>query len=98
MGHEVKVGNNVTICLEPDSRAETDRLYAALSAGGTESTGMQQMPWRTGAAAWTDSVFAGCSTATNQPRRHHPCQEERVDAGSRHGEHASSLRRRPDRL
>jgi PhnB protein len=45
MGHELRVGNNVTICLEPDSRAETDRLYAALSDGGRESTGMQQMPW-----------------------------------------------------
>jgi PhnB protein len=45
MGHELRIGNNVTICLEPDSRAETDRLYAALSDGGSESTGMQQMPW-----------------------------------------------------
>ena len=45
MGHELKVGNNVTINLEPDSRAETDRLYAALSEGGSESTGMQEMPW-----------------------------------------------------
>ena len=45
LGHALKVGNNVTIGLEPDSRAETDRLYAALSQGGSESTGMQQMPW-----------------------------------------------------
>ncbi len=45
LGHEVKVGNNVTINLEPDSRTEADRLYAALSEGGSESTGMQQMPW-----------------------------------------------------
>ena len=41
MGHELKIGNNVTINLEPDDRTETDRLYAALS----DSTGMQQMPW-----------------------------------------------------
>ncbi len=45
MGHELKIGNNVTICLEPDTRVETDRLYAALSHGGSESTGMQEMPW-----------------------------------------------------
>lgn len=45
MGHELKVGNNVTINLEPDTRHETDRLYAALSEGGSESTGMAQMPW-----------------------------------------------------
>jgi PhnB protein len=45
MGHELRIGNNVTICLEPDSRSETDRLYAALSEVGSEATGMQQMPW-----------------------------------------------------
>lgn len=45
MGHELKIGNNTTINLEPDSREETDRLYDALSQGGSESTGMQQMPW-----------------------------------------------------
>lgn len=45
MGHELRIGNNVTINLEPDTREETDRLYAALSEGGRESTGMQQMPW-----------------------------------------------------
>lgn len=45
MGHQLRVGNNVTVNLEPDTRAETDRLYAALSEGGSESTGMQQMAW-----------------------------------------------------
>jgi PhnB protein len=45
MGHELKVGNNVTINLEPDTKAEADRLYTALSEGGGESTGMQDMPW-----------------------------------------------------
>ncbi|HVX23637.1 MAG TPA: VOC family protein [Acidimicrobiales bacterium] len=45
MGHTLKIGNNVTVNLEPDTREETDRLYAALSDGGSESTGMSQMPW-----------------------------------------------------
>jgi PhnB protein len=45
MGQQVRVGNNVTINLEPDSRAELDRLYAALSEGGTDATGLQDMPW-----------------------------------------------------
>jgi PhnB protein len=45
MGHVLRVGNNVTVNLEPDTRAETDRLYAELSAEGSESTGMQDMPW-----------------------------------------------------
>ena len=45
MGHQLRVGNNVTINLEIDSRQETDRLYAALSEGGSESSPPQDMPW-----------------------------------------------------
>jgi PhnB protein len=45
MGHELRIGNNVTLNLEPDTRAETDRLYAALSEGGSECSGMQDMFW-----------------------------------------------------
>ncbi len=45
MGQTVRIGNNVTINLEPDSREETDRLFRALSEGGTDSAGMQEMFW-----------------------------------------------------
>ena len=45
MGHELVVGNNTTINLEPDSRAETERLYAALSDGGSEASGLEDMFW-----------------------------------------------------
>jgi PhnB protein len=45
LGHQLRIGNNVTINLEPDSRAECDRLYAALSEGGSEGTGMLEVPW-----------------------------------------------------
>ena len=44
-GHELKVGNNVTINLDVDTRADADRLYAALSEGGSEGSGMMEMPW-----------------------------------------------------
>jgi PhnB protein len=40
MGHELKVGDNVTINLEPDSREETQRLFDALSEGSAEAD-----PW-----------------------------------------------------
>jgi PhnB protein len=36
-------GNNVDINLEPDTRAETDRLYAALSQGGKAEFPLQEM-------------------------------------------------------
>ncbi len=45
MGQVRRVGNNTTLNLEPDTREEADRLYAALSEGGTDATGLDPMPW-----------------------------------------------------
>ena len=45
MGHELRIGNNTTLNLEPDTRAEAERLYAALSEGGSDGTGLDPMPW-----------------------------------------------------
>jgi len=45
MGHKLKIGNNTTICLEPDSKEETDRLFNALSAGGSDIMPLQDMFW-----------------------------------------------------
>jgi PhnB protein len=44
-GQVFRVGNNVTINLEPDSTADADRLYAQLCEGGSDATGMSPMPW-----------------------------------------------------
>ena len=45
MGHKLVVGNNVTINLEPDSKEETDQLFAALSAGGSDIAPMRNEFW-----------------------------------------------------
>lgn len=45
MGFHVEQGNNVSICLDPDTRADADRLFAALAAGGTAEMPMQEMFW-----------------------------------------------------
>ena len=45
MGQQTRVGNNTTLCLEVDSRQEADRLYDALSEGGSEASPMADMPW-----------------------------------------------------
>ncbi|MHB1969919.1 MAG: VOC family protein [Acidimicrobiales bacterium] len=45
LGHECRVGNNTTIALELDDRAEVDRLYGALSQGSTEFQAPQMMFW-----------------------------------------------------
>jgi PhnB protein len=45
MGFSVKQGNNMYINLEPDTRAETQRLFKALSAGGKVEMELQDMFW-----------------------------------------------------
>ena len=39
------LGNNVTVHLEPDSRAETDCLFAALKVGGKVEYELTEMPF-----------------------------------------------------
>lgn len=45
MGFQCRPGNNVYINLEPDTRGEADRLFAALSAGGKVEMPLQDMFW-----------------------------------------------------
>ena len=45
MGFKVTPGNNVYINLEPDTRAESDRLFKGLSEGGKPEMQMQEMFW-----------------------------------------------------
>lgn len=45
MGFKVVQGNNVHINLEPDTRAEAERLFNALAAGGTVEMPLQDMFW-----------------------------------------------------
>ncbi|MCW3108984.1 MAG: PhnB protein [Segetibacter sp.] len=45
MGFTVNFGNNIHINLEPDTRAETKKLFEALSAGGKVTMELQDMFW-----------------------------------------------------
>jgi PhnB protein len=45
MGHKLIVGNNTTINLEPDTKEETDRLFQALSEGGSDIAPMREEFW-----------------------------------------------------
>jgi PhnB protein len=45
MGHKLRIGNNTTINLEPDSREETERLYKALSEGATDCQPLEHQFW-----------------------------------------------------
>lgn len=42
---ELNQGNNVYICLDPETREETERLFAALSAGGKVEMPLTDMFW-----------------------------------------------------
>lgn len=45
-GHELRVGNNFSINIEPDSRDEADRIYGRLLEGSTENSGpLAVMDW-----------------------------------------------------
>ncbi len=45
MGFTVRTGNNTYIMIETDTRAEADRLFAALADGGTVEMEMQDQFW-----------------------------------------------------
>lgn len=45
MGFTVTQGNNIYISLEPDTRAETDTLFAALAVDGNAEMPLQEMFW-----------------------------------------------------
>ena len=45
MGFKVNTGNNVHISLEPDTKADTKKLFDALSVNGTVTMPLQDMFW-----------------------------------------------------
>lgn len=45
MGHKLIEGNNVTISLSPDNKAEADRLYTELSQGGADGVAPHDEFW-----------------------------------------------------
>lgn len=54
MGFNVRQGNNVYINLEPDTRAETKRLFDALAQGGKVEMALQDMFWGGYSGSCTD--------------------------------------------
>ncbi|MCA9551252.1 MAG: VOC family protein [Myxococcales bacterium] len=68
MGHTMTVGTNVNINLEPDSREEADRLFAALSAGGEVQMPMADMFWGAYYGSFTDKFGIRWMVNFAQPR------------------------------
>ena len=44
-GQKLVMGNNVSVSIFPDSKEEADRLFKALSAGGTVQMPIANQPW-----------------------------------------------------
>jgi PhnB protein len=66
MGLSVTFGNNVHLNLEPDTKADADRLFDALSAGGKVSMPLQDMFWGAYFGSCTDKFgvhwMVNCAT------------------------------------
>ena len=45
MGHSVTRGNNISLSVDVESKADADRIYAALGEGGAPEMPMQDMFW-----------------------------------------------------
>jgi PhnB protein len=54
MGFALQPGNNVHLNLHPDTRAEADRLFQALSPGGKVDMPLQEMFWGDYFGSFTD--------------------------------------------
>lgn len=54
MGFEVSTGNHMHIQLEPETKAEADRIFTELSAGGKIEMPMQDMFWGAYFGSFTD--------------------------------------------
>jgi PhnB protein len=67
MGFTVRQGNNVHINLEPDTRAEADRLFNALSVNGKIEMPLQDMFWGAYFGSFTDQF--GVNWMVNCPAK-----------------------------
>jgi PhnB protein len=65
---KINQGNNFEICLHPDTRSESDTLFAALSAGGKVESPLQEMFWGDYWGSLTDKFgvqwMVNCSSKT----------------------------------
>jgi PhnB protein len=67
MGFHMIFGNNVHISIEPDTKAETTRLFNALSSGGKVTMELQDMFWGAYYGSCTDKF--GVQWMFNFPKK-----------------------------
>lgn len=67
LGQVVIAGNNMYVFIQPDSREEADRLFAALSAGGVVEMPMSDQPWGDYYGSFRDRYGIGWMLAFTNP-------------------------------
>ena len=69
MGHSLTFGSNVSINLEPDTRAETERLFNALAEGGKITMPLQDMFWGAYFGSLTDQFGVHWMVNCGEPKK-----------------------------
>ena len=69
MGFQLNMGNNSHICLDIDTRAETDRLFNALSAGGVVTMPVADMFWGAYYGSCTDKFGVNWMVNCYEPKK-----------------------------
>jgi PhnB protein len=59
LGQKLKVGNNNYICLSPDTKEESEKIYEKLSDGGEIEMALGDVPWGSYFASFKDK-FGVC--------------------------------------
>lgn len=58
IGQKLTFGNNMYVCISPDSRDKADRIFSSLSEGGNIEMPMTDMPWGGYFGSFTDKFGA----------------------------------------
>ena len=69
MGFQLNMGNNTHICMDIDTRAEADRLFGALSAGGQVSMPLADMFWGAYYGSCTDKFGVNWMVNCYEPKK-----------------------------
>ncbi len=69
MGFKVVQGNNFYIMIQPDRKEEADRIFKALSAGGTVEMAMADQPWGDYYGSFKDKFGIGWMVDYTYPKK-----------------------------
>ena len=69
LGQKLTQGDNVYISVSPDSKAEADRIFKALSAGGTIEMPIADQPWGDYYGSFADKFGMQWMVSYSKPKK-----------------------------